>query len=179
MAVIMRDKIKSFLNSKEPVLLLDHNQDFNVLYEWTNLRNPAKMIFNAIVISIGKYLPLRLKAIIFRALTGMNIGKNVGIAMATDIDPSYPELITIGDNAIIGWKVNILCHEFTGKHIRLGRVSIGRNALVGAFSSIRAGVTIGENSVVAMDSFVNIDIPPNEMWGGVPARKIKKLKKVQ
>jgi acetyltransferase-like isoleucine patch superfamily enzyme len=37
-------------------------------------------------------------------------------------------------------------------------------------------VTVGENSIVAAYSFVNRDIPKNEVWGGVPIKRIKKLK---
>jgi acetyltransferase-like isoleucine patch superfamily enzyme len=36
-------------------------------------------------------------------------------------------------------------------------------------------VTIGENSIVAAHSFINKNIPKNEIWGGVPAKLIKKL----
>jgi acetyltransferase-like isoleucine patch superfamily enzyme len=107
----------------------------------------------------------------------MKIGKDVGISPDVDMDAFYPELISFDDGVIIGWKVNILCHEFTEDSIRLGRVHFGKNVLVGAFSSIRSGVTIGEHSVVAMDSFVNKDIPPYEIWGGVPAKFIKKVDK--
>ena len=110
-------------------------------------------------------------------LLGMKIGKNVGIAPDTEIDPFYPGLISIEDNVILGLKINLPCHEFTRHNVRLGRIHIGKNALIGAFSTIRLGVNIGENSVIGMNSFVNKNIPPNELWGGVPAKRIKKLKK--
>jgi len=38
-------------------------------------------------------------------------------------------------------------------------------------------VTIGENSVIAAYSFVTKNIPKNEVWAGIPAKRIKKLKK--
>lgn len=120
-------------------------------------------------------MPSRVNGFLLRKLLNMGIGKNVGIASEVDFDGLFPELISIEDDVIIGWRVSILCHEFTQKKIRLGRVRVKRNALVGAFSVIRCGVTIGENAIVAMCSFVNKDIPDNELWGGVPARKIKEL----
>jgi acetyltransferase-like isoleucine patch superfamily enzyme len=38
------------------------------------------------------------------------------------------------------------------------------------------GVTIGRNSIIAANSFVNRSIPENEMWGGTPVKFIKELK---
>ena len=37
------------------------------------------------------------------------------------------------------------------------------------------GVTVGENAVVGANSFVNRDIPPNEVWVGSPVRYLKKV----
>lgn len=36
-------------------------------------------------------------------------------------------------------------------------------------------VTIGQNSVVASYSFVNKDIPENEIWMGIPAKFKNKI----
>lgn len=44
---------------------------------------------------------------------------------------------------------------------------------IGVNSTIIAGVTIGKGSVIAASSLVNKDIPSCEIWGGIPARKIK------
>lgn len=41
--------------------------------------------------------------------------------------------------------------------------------------TILKGVTIGEGAVVAAGAVVTKSIPPFEMWGGVPARCIRKL----
>lgn len=38
------------------------------------------------------------------------------------------------------------------------------------------GVTIGDSAVIAAGAIVTQDIPSCEMWGGVPARCIKKLR---
>lgn len=171
----MKYKVKDFLKSKEMILLLEHDNNHNVLYEWTKIRHPFRIFWNSVIIRSGKYFPLHLKVFFLRYFVGMKIGKNVGISPETEIDPFYPELVSFDDNVVIGWKVNILCHEFTPEKIRLGRVHFGKNCLIGAFTCIRSGVKIGENSIVAMDSFVNKNIPPNELWGGVPAKFIKKI----
>ncbi len=172
----MKEQIRQFLKEQHrAVLSLDYTSPGNITYEGVSLQNPFRSVFNIFVIKLCKYLPLRIKSFFLRKLLGMKIGKNVGIALEVEFDELFPELITIEDNAIIGLKVYILCHEFTQRKIRLGRVHIKQNALVGAFSVIRSGITIGENSIVAMCSFVNKDVPDNELWGGVPARKIKEL----
>ncbi|WP_010136842.1 acyltransferase [Ochrovirga pacifica] len=44
---------------------------------------------------------------------------------------------------------------------------------IGHGCNIIAGVTIGKGAIVAAGSLVNKDIPPCEIWGGVPAKKIR------
>jgi acetyltransferase-like isoleucine patch superfamily enzyme len=175
MKVNMRADIKKFLKSQEEILIIEHKGEHNILYEWPKIRNPLKVILNTITIKALYYFGLKIKVFFLRKLLGVKIGKNVGISPEVNIDIFYPSLLTIEDNVIIGWKVNILCHEFLQDHIRLGRVTLKKNCTVGAFCLIRAGVTIGENSIIAMHSFVNRDIPPNEIWGGTPVQFIKKI----
>jgi len=52
-------------------------------------------------------------------------------------------------------------------------VVIGNHVWVGADSKILKGVTIGDNSVIAMNSVVTKDISCNCIYGGVPAKLIK------
>ena len=47
------------------------------------------------------------------------------------------------------------------------------NVWLGANVIVLRGVKIGENSVVAAGAVVVKDIPADEIWGGVPAKKIK------
>lgn len=54
-------------------------------------------------------------------------------------------------------------------------VTIGDYVFIGARTTICKGVTIGEKSMVAVGSVVVKDIPAGEMWGGNPARLIKRL----
>jgi acetyltransferase-like isoleucine patch superfamily enzyme len=106
-------------------------------------------------------------------LIGVKIGKNVVIAPYVQIDPFFPELITLEDNVIIGWGAQLFTHEFTQNKIRKGKIHIKKRALIGGFSIIRSGVIIGENVVVSVNSFVTKDIKDNETVGGNPAKKIK------
>lgn len=91
------------------------------------------------------------------------------------IDDLYPELVTIHDGAVLGLECVILTHETTVDTFRLGRVEIGKQAMIGVRSVVRSGVSIGEGSQVGACSFVNKNIGDFELVGGVPARKIKDL----
>lgn len=81
------------------------------------------------------------------------------------------EGVVIEDNVQIGGGVKIYSVntiDGTG-----GRVVIRRNAKIGANSVILPNVEIGRNSLIGALSLVNRDIPPNEVWGGVPTKFIK------
>lgn len=54
-------------------------------------------------------------------------------------------------------------------------VTIEDHVFVGARCIILKGVTIGEKSIVAAGSVVTKDIPKGEVWGGNPARFIKRI----
>ena len=50
---------------------------------------------------------------------------------------------------------------------------IGRDVWVGANVTIMAGTTIGDGAIVAAGSVVTKDVPPFEIHGGVPNRKLR------
>ena len=53
--------------------------------------------------------------------------------------------------------------------------TIRKNALVGMNATVLDNAEVGENSVVAAGAVVlqGTIIPPNEIWGGIPAKRIK------
>lgn len=52
-------------------------------------------------------------------------------------------------------------------------INIKDDVWIGCHTVILAGVSIGEGAVVAAGSVVNKNVPPYEIWGGVPAKFIK------
>jgi acetyltransferase-like isoleucine patch superfamily enzyme len=54
-------------------------------------------------------------------------------------------------------------------------VTVGANVWVGAGAVLLPGTTIGDNAVIAAGAVVRGVVPENELWGGVPARKLKDL----
>lgn len=115
----------------------------------------------------------------------LEIGKNVGMSQAAII---CHHSITIGDEVKIGGGVKIYDTNFHSLNPEVRRVReldmkekkcrpvvIEHDTFIGAGSIILSGVTIGANSVVAAGSVVSKSIPANEIWGGNPARFIKKV----
>lgn len=54
-----------------------------------------------------------------------------------------------------------------------GRVQVREGAYLGAGALIREDRTIGAWSLVGMGSIVTRDVPPGEVWAGVPARRVR------
>lgn len=113
------------------------------------------------------------------------IGKYSG--MTNSIIQCHKEII-IGDHVNIGAGCMIMDSNFhsTNWIDRLDRqkdienhtnapIKIGNVVFIGARSIICKGVTIGDHAMIAAGSVVVTNVPANEVWGGNPARFIKKL----
>ena len=88
--------------------------------------------------------------------------------------------ITIDDGALIGHGVVLatLNHDMDQEkrqQLHPAPIHIGKRVWIGANATITAGVTIGDNSVVAAGAVVTKDVPANVVVGGVPARIIKEI----
>lgn len=95
-------------------------------------------------------------------------------------DTAYPEEIEIGNHVHITTGCVLLTHYMSIDNQgwlswHKGHIKIENDVFIGAHTIITKPVTIGHNSIVAAGSVVTHDIPPCEVWGGVPARLIKKL----
>lgn len=108
---------------------------------------------------------------IFRAM-GTVIGENVSISPGVFIDPFFPELITLESGCFLGTGCRIMTHEFTANEFRFGSVRIGTGSVVGAWSTVRSGVTVGKRATTGFMSFVNRDVPDGDTVVGIPAKSI-------
>ncbi len=96
--------------------------------------------------------------------------------------------ITIGNYVNIGGGCTIFDTDFHSTNWRdradgvkdrenrkTAPIHIGNHAFVGARCIIGKGVSIGEHSIIAAGSVVVKDVPADELWGGNPAKFIRKL----
>jgi len=122
----------------------------------------------------------------------LSIGNNVKISSTAIV--SYNSII-IADNVMMGGNVVIYdtdFHSLNHEHRTASEsdwalnvtdgskpVIIEKNVFIGAHSTILKGVTIGENSIIAACSVITKSVGANEIWGGNPARLLKKIENVQ
>ena len=99
------------------------------------------------------------------------LGKNVQIGSFTAIDAMKG--VEIEDNVEIGFGCSILSYSSIDK--KEGKVLLKRNCKIGSNTVIMPGVTVGENAIIGANSFVNRNIPSNEVWVGSPVRSLKKV----
>lgn len=114
------------------------------------------------------------------AKMSISIGKNVQFGMYCDIATD----VDFGNNILLASNVRIVGkhdHTFStpGELIwnaprgNNGITLIGNDVWIGSGSIIIGGLTVGDGSIIAAGSVVTKDIPPFELWGGNPAKKIK------
>jgi acetyltransferase-like isoleucine patch superfamily enzyme len=109
------------------------------------------------------------------------VGENSWIGPYTILDAGGG-MIEIGRHCSISSGVHIYTHDtvhwaLSGGVIdkRSAHVKIADNVYIGSQSIISLGVSIGEQSVVAANSFVNKDVAPQTIVGGSPARTIGRV----
>jgi len=89
---------------------------------------------------------------------------------------------TIGDYTQVGPFCQIIDHDhsFLKNDLIMNQkavvkdIKIGRDCWLGCGVKILKGVTVGDGAVIGANSVVTSNIPPYEVWAGVPAKFIKK-----
>ncbi len=133
----------------------------------------------------------------------IEIGNNVYIGHYTILKGYYKNKMIIGDNCWIGQqcffhsagglyigkavgigpKVTILTSQHRGDDVGLpvylteidfAPVEIGDGVDIGAGAIILPGVRIGEGAIIGAGAVVTKDVPPYEIWAGIPAKPLRK-----
>lgn len=146
----------------------------NSLWHWTKAVPRRRVYRNYLLMRLARGSPsLAFKNWLYRRI-GMTVGPFASVGLEVTVDIFFPELITIEDEAIVGFGTTILCHEFLQSAYRTGPVVIGRGAVIGANCLILPGVRIAPGAVVSAMSLVNRDV--EGFVGGVPARPLRRPK---
>jgi acetyltransferase-like isoleucine patch superfamily enzyme len=116
----------------------------------------------------------------------ISIGNHVGMSGAV---LSSKESIVIGDHVKLGANVRIFDHNYHSLNwenrrdgvrdaadVRSAPVVVGQDVFIGTNSIILKGVSIGDRAIIAAGSVVSCDIPPDEIWGGNPAKCLRPAK---
>jgi non-ribosomal peptide synthetase-like protein len=121
-------------------------------------------------IRLTPFLPL------YHRLMGARIGARVQINTAVIADQN---LITIGDDTVIGGDVTLVAHSAERGRLVAAPVVIGRQVTVGLMAVIMPGCTIGDGAVIAAGAVLSkhARVGPGEVWAGVPARRVGRLRR--
>ena len=110
------------------------------------------------------------KAFIWR-LMGVRIGRRV-----FDDGVHIPErtLVTIGDDCVLNNGSKIQCHSQEDATFKSDHTTMGAGCTIGVGALVHYGVTMGDGSVLAADSFLmkGEEVPAHARWGGNPAREM-------
>lgn len=102
------------------------------------------------------------------------IGRNCYLASHLRLD--------IGNDCLIGAYSYITTthHQYSDPSVPIrsqgifgSNVKIGDGCWIGTHVCILPGVSVGHNSIIGAGSVVTKSVPPNEIWAGIPAKKIR------
>ncbi len=111
---------------------------------------------------------------------GPSIVVGDGVFIGAGVEFNARSMISIGSRSLIAAGSRFIDHDHNIRGIdsfepidgRTGAILIDDDVWIGANTAILRGVSIGRGSVVGAGSVVTKPIPGNEIWAGVPARKI-------
>ncbi len=116
-------------------------------------------------VTLGDQCSVWFSAVLRGDENSITIGNKVNIQDCAVVHVDDAHKVTIGDSVTIGH--NAIVHGAT----------IGNHVLIGMGSTVLDGAVVGEGAMVAAQALVlsNTVIGSYELWGGVPAKFIKKV----
>ena len=164
-----------------------------------SMPKPIKAVYYAVVlfgnVVINK-IPSRHIRKFFLQIMGAKIGKYTFPCRRVEV--LLPKGLVLHDRVTVGWSAeldarggieidhdtNISSHAklITGSHdiddpeftADFKPIRIGHHCWIGTGAIVLQGITVGDGAVVAAGAVVTKDVPPFEMWGGIPARFIRR-----
>ncbi|PSW22099.1 sugar O-acetyltransferase [Photobacterium sanctipauli] len=113
-------------------------------------------------------------------------GKTIFIGEGTFINMNVTMLdgakISIGNNVLIGPNTQFYTASHSLNYLERRNwetyckpITVEDDVWIGGNVVINQGVTIGARSVIAANSVVNSDVPPDSLFGGTPAKLIRRI----
>jgi acetyltransferase-like isoleucine patch superfamily enzyme len=126
------------------------------------------MIFYPVMFSA--IVPVPLMRVFYQAL-GARMGPNT-FSGGVLFDPPFLEL---GANTIVGQRALVIPHVIEGDRLEHHPIRMGDNVTIGAHAIVMSDVEIGDGAIVSAAAVVSkgTRIGAGEVWGGVPARRLK------
>jgi non-ribosomal peptide synthetase-like protein len=112
----------------------------------------------------------------FRTVLWRIIGVRIGKRVFDDgVYISEPTLTSIGDECVFNHASMIQCDSQEDGTYKSGRTTLGTGCTLGVGAFVHYGVTMGDGSVLAADSFLmkGEEIPAHARWEGNPAREMR------
>jgi len=107
----------------------------------------------------------------FKNLVWRGLGAKVGKRVFDDgCHFTERSLTIVGDDVTLNAGSEIQCHSQEDGAFKSDRTTIGSGCTIGVGAMVHYGVTMGERSVLAPDSFLmkGEEIPPHARWGETP-----------
>jgi acetyltransferase-like isoleucine patch superfamily enzyme len=103
----------------------------------------------------------------------MRIGQRVFINSEFISDP---QLITLGDDVVIGGSVHLFAHYGGAGHLIVSPIVIGNRVTIGQKATVMGDVQIADNATILPHAVLlpGSRVGSGETWGGVPARRISR-----
>jgi acetyltransferase-like isoleucine patch superfamily enzyme len=149
------------------------NGVFGILIRYILLKNLAK--------NCGDNVSIQPNVFLFN-MQNISFGDNISIHPMCYIDGAGT--IEIGNNVSIAHNTSIMSTNHTWNDTSIpikyneetfGKVVLNDDIWIGCGCRILAGVTVSERTVIAAGAVVTKDIESKSLYGGVPAKLIKKI----
>jgi len=169
-AGLLPREIRVELRGQENTIVLNKN----ALQGWLSFEGDRNL-----VVALGETYQMAIGATLYSGDT-LVVGRRVD-SWGIRVWVQGGTVCTIGDDCLLSENIQI---RTTDHHSVIdlaswqqtnapADVTIGRHVWIGANCIIVKGTNIGDGSIIASAARVSGGVPPCELWGGVPARKIR------
>ncbi len=143
--------------------------------DWFRARSTFRIFYNGIITEFTRLLPHCWFKTVLLKMMGAKIGKNCYIGKGVVFDHIYGDMVTLEDNVRVDDYAYFDGHEYTLTQTVFGRVLCKKGSWIKKHTLIRCGCIIGEGAIIEKKSLAGKEIPAGEVWGGVPAKLIRKV----